>query len=305
MNCPILQTPKTLRSPVRIACIQFASGPDKSANIQLARDGVFTAARNGARIVVLPECFNSPYATSAFRQYAEVLSPNSVSEDASPTFDALSQMAREAGVFLVGGSIPELESNSQNIFNTCLVFSPQGVLLDFHRKAHLFNVDFPAMRFRESDVLTPGNAITIVELGDYGKIGLGICFDVRFPEPASIAARQGAFALIYPSAFNHTTGPLHWELLSRSRALDNQVFVAMCSQAFESSSAYPAWGHSMIVDPSGQIMATASRDDAIVYADLCDDAIQESRQQIPLTTQRRFDLYPDVSKGYEKPALAE
>ncbi|KAH7156045.1 carbon-nitrogen hydrolase [Dactylonectria macrodidyma] len=291
----LLMTPRIMRKAVKIACIQFASGPQKSINLEVARTHVLAAAANGAGIVVLPECFNSPYSTAAFPEYAEVLHPSPPPRDASPTFYALASMAQEAGVYLIGGSIPELESHTQKIFNTCLVFSPSGVLLGFHRKAHLFNVDFPTMSFRESDVLSPGDAVTIIDLEDVGKIGLGICFDVRFPEPAHIAARLGAFCLIYPSAFNSTTGPLHWDLLSRARALDNQVFVAMCSQSFSPESDYPAWGHSMVVDPSGKLMASAARDETIVYADLNDNMIHESRRQVPLETSRRFDIYPDVS----------
>ncbi|KAH7009483.1 carbon-nitrogen hydrolase [Ilyonectria destructans] len=290
---------KALRHPVKAACIQFASGADKHANIQAAHERVLEAAKHGARIVVLPECFNSPYSTAAFPQNAEVLQPSPPSESESPTFHALARMAQEANVYLIGGSIPELDCQSQKYYSTCLVFSPKGKLLGFHRKTHLFDVEFSTMKFCESDVLSPGNEITVIDLEDFGRIGLGICFDVRFPEPAAIAARRGAFALIYPSAFNSTTGPLHWELLARSRALDNQVFVAMCSQSYEPSSGYPAWGHSMVVDPSGQIMATTDGDDVIIYADLDDGIIQESRQQIPLSSQRRFDLYADVSKGFE------
>jgi predicted amidohydrolase len=204
-------------------------------------------------------------------------------------------MARYTGVYLIGGSIPELEKDTSKIFNTSMVFSPSGTLLGTHRKAHLFDVSFADMTFRESDVLSPGNAITIIDLEDFGKIGLGICFDIRFPEPAMIAARSGAFCLIYPSAFNSTTGPLHWDLLSRGRALDNQVYVAMCSQSFSPDSGYPAWGCSMVVDPSGKVVASAARDDAVVYADLTDNLVQQGRRQVPLGTSRRFDLYSEVS----------
>ncbi|KAF4962550.1 hypothetical protein FSARC_9328 [Fusarium sarcochroum] len=284
-----------LRKAVKIACVQFASGPNKTVNLEKARAQVFTAASQGAGIVVLPECFNSPYSTTDFPTYAEVLQPDLPKEGVSPTFHALSRMAKQAGIYLIGGSIPEVEADTNKIYNTSLVFDPSGVLLGFHRKAHLFNVEFDTMVFRESDVLSPGDHITIIDLPDYGKIGLGICFDIRFPEPAAIAARSGAFALIYPSAFNSTTGPLHWELLSRSRALDNQTYVAMSSQSFKSGSGYPAWGYSMVVDPSGQIVSSAAREEAIVYANLQDDVIQTCRRQIPLDKSRRFDLYHDVN----------
>lgn len=209
-------------------------------------------------------------------------------------------MARDAGIYLIGGSIPELERDTGKIFNTSMVFSPSGILLGMHRKAHLFDVSFDNMTFRESDVLSSGNAITIIDLEEYGKIGLGICFDIRFPEPAMIAARSGAFCLIYPSAFNSTTGPLHWDLLSRGRALDNQVYVAMCSQSFSPDSNYPAWGYSMVVDPSGTVMASAARDDATIYASLTEELVRQTRRQVPLDTSRRLDLYSDVSSKATK-----
>ncbi|KAM0560080.1 hypothetical protein ACHAPJ_004040 [Fusarium lateritium] len=284
-----------LRKVVKIACIQFASGSEKTVNLEKARAQVLTAASKGAGIIVLPECFNSPYSTTDFPRYAEALQPSPPKEDVSPTFYALVHMAKEAGVYLIGGSIPELEADTNKVYNTSMVFSPSGTLLGFHRKSHLSNVEFDTMVFRESDVLSPGNDITIVDLPDYGKIGLGICFDIRFPEPAAIAARSGAFALIYPSAFNSTTGPLHWELLSRCRALDNQTYVAMCSQSFQPGSGYPAWGYSMVVDPSGQVVSSAAREEAVVYADLQDDVIQTCRREVPLGRSRRFDLYHDVN----------
>ncbi|KAF7540746.1 hypothetical protein G7054_g1172 [Neopestalotiopsis clavispora] len=286
-----------LQKDIKIACVQFASTKNKENNIQEAERLVKLAAHNGAHLIVLPECFNSPYSTACFPKYAEVLHPSPPSKETSPTFHALSRMAMDSQAFIVSGSIPELETESRNLYNTSLVFAPTGQLVGFHRKAHLFDVDFPGrMSFRESDVLSPGNAITVINLNGIGKIGLGICFDVRFPEMAAIAAREGAFALIYPSAFNTTTGPLHWEVLARARALDNQVFVAMCSQSFEPGSDYPAWGYSMVVDPSGQIMSCAGTKEAIVYADLADSLISDCRKQIPLTGQRRFDLYDDVTR---------
>jgi omega-amidase len=177
------------------------SAKNKEKNIQEAERLVKLAAHNGAHLIVLPECFNSPYSTACFPKYAEVLHPSPPSKETSPTFHALSRMAMNSQAFIVRGSIPELGTLSQKLYNTSLVFAPTGQLVGFHRKAHLFDVEFPErMSFRESDVLSPENAITVINLDGIGKIGLGICFDVRFPEMAAIAAREGAFALIYPSA---------------------------------------------------------------------------------------------------------
>ena len=179
---------------------------------------------------------------------------------------------------MIGGSIPE-KKNSK-LFNTSLIFSPTGKLLAVHRKVHLFDINVPGkIRFQESEVLTGGQTLTDFDT-DYGKFGVAICYDVRFPEMAMIAARKGAVAMIYPGAFNLTytlslsdetnesTGPLHWELLARARAVDNQIYVAMCSPARDMNASYNAWGHSTIVDPNGEILARAGEGEEIIYADL-------------------------------------
>jgi omega-amidase len=288
-----------LKQPVRLALIQLACTADKTANLNRARSKVLEAARShNARIVVLPECFNSPYGTKFFPKYAEQLLPSPPSAEQSPSFHALSQMAKEAGVYLVGGSIPELEEKTGNLYNTNLTFGPDGALLGSHRKTHLFDIDIPGkIRFKESEVLSPGNKVTILNLPEYGKIGIAICYDVRFPEMATIAARRGAFLLLYPGAFNLTTGKMHWELQARARAMDNQVYVGLCSPARDMEAEYNAWGHSLIVDPNAEVLSQLDEKEGIVVADLAGDRIEEVRKGIPLYTQRRFDVYPDVSKG--------
>jgi predicted amidohydrolase len=261
-----------------------------------ARTKVLEAAQAGAKLIVLPECFNSPYGTQYFPKYAEILLPSPPTEEQSPSYHALSAIAAEAKAYLVGGSIPELEPATKKYYNTSLVFSPTGSLIGTHRKTHLFDIDIPGkITFKESEVLSPGNQLTVVDLPEYGKISLAICYDIRFPEAAMIAARKGAFALIYPGAFNTTTGPLHWSLLARARAVDNQVYVGLCSPARDMDATYHAWGHSLIANPSAEILVEAEDKETIVYADLDNDTIQTSRKGIPVYTQRRFDLYPDVS----------
>lgn len=139
--------------------------------------------------------------------------------------------------------------------------------------------------------------MTIIDLPEYGKIGLAICYDIRFPESAMIAARQGAFLLVYPAAFNLTTGPLHWALQGRARAMDNQVYVALCSPARDMSATYHAYGHSLVANPNAEILTEAAENEEIVYAELDNETIENTRKGIPIYTQRRFDLYPDVSQG--------
>ncbi|KAJ2784314.1 Omega-amidase nit3 [Coemansia javaensis] len=270
---------------VKLALVQLAVGAQKAANLANARSRVLEAARAGAQMVMLPECFNSPYGTQYFGEYAE--------EAGGESTAALAAMAREAQVYLVGGSIPERAGG--RLFNTCTVWGPDGALLARHRKVHLFDIDVPGgITFRESDVLQAGDALT--EFGTpWGRFGVAICYDMRFPEMAMIAARRGCVGMLYPGAFNTTTGPLHWELLLRARAVDNQIFTAGCSPARDAAVTYPTWGHSTIVDPLARVVATTGDAPDIVYGDLDMQLVEDTRRSIPVSTQRRFDLYPDVA----------
>ena len=289
---------KLLARPLKLALIQLATGPSKAQNIASARKRVLEASRAGAKLIVLPECFNSPYGCQYFPKYAETLLPSPPSKEQSTTFHELSAMAIEAKAYLVGGSIPEYETSSKKYFNTSLTFDPQGELLATHRKTHLFDIDIPGkITFKESEVLSPGNKVTLVDLPEYGRIAIAICYDIRFPELAMIAARHDAFLLLYPGAFNLTTGKLHWELQARARAMDNQVYVGVCSPARDMEATYNAWGHSMIVNPRAEIVEEGDEKESIVYADLSGDIIAEFRKEIPIYTLRRFDVYPDVSAG--------
>jgi predicted amidohydrolase len=268
-----------------LSLVQLAVCSNKQKNLQRAAELVAKAASSGAHVVVLPECFNSPYGTKYFEEYAENLD--------GPTSQALSSMAKDSQVYLIGGSFPERKD--QKLYNTCTIWNKNGSLIGVHRKIHLFDIDVPGkIRFKESDVLSAGNEQTLVET-EYGKIGIGICYDIRFPELAMMAARKGAIAMIYPGAFNTTTGPLHWELLQRARAVDNQIFVAACSPARDLDADYHAYGHSTIVDPMGQLLATTDEKESIVTAEISTTKINETRSSIPVSSQRRFDLYPDIS----------
>ncbi|KAF1851310.1 nitrilase family protein-like protein [Cucurbitaria berberidis CBS 394.84] len=290
-----------LKQSLKLALIQLASGADKAHNLSHARTKVLEAAKAGAKLVVLPECFNSPYGTKYFDKYAETLLPSPPTEAQAPSFHALSKLAKEANVYLVGGSIPERDEGSKDekkLYNTSLTFGPNGQLLATHRKVHLFDIDIPGkIKFKESEVLSPGNKITLLDLPEYGKIAIAICYDIRFPELATIAARKGAFLLLYPGAFNLTTGALHWELLARARATDNQVYVGLCSPARDMKAEYNAWGHSMVVDPNAQVLEQLDEKEGTLIQELQAGKIEESRKGVPLYGQRRFDVYPDVSQG--------
>ena len=289
---------KLLKKPLRLALVQLASGSDKAANLARARSRVLEASRKGANLVVLPECFNSPYGVKYFPRYAETLLPSPPTNNQSPSFHALSEMAKESKVYLVGGSIPEYWEEKKKYYNTCLTFDPEGTLLSTHRKVHLFDIDIPGkISFHESEMLSPGNKVTIVDLPEYGKVGIAICYDIRFPELAMIAARKGACLLLYPGAFNLTTGKMHWELLARARAIDNEIYVGLCSPARDMDAEYNAWGHSMIVGPNAEVLAKLDENEGILYNDLDGTRLEEVRKGIPVYGQRRFDVYPDVAAG--------
>ncbi|KAF9519881.1 hypothetical protein BS47DRAFT_1312122 [Hydnum rufescens UP504] len=291
---------------VRVALVQLGNvTADKSYNLQHARDMVLKAASGSAAgkpdLIVLPECFNSPYGVSYFPTYAEDIGytpgePYDVEKSESQSIKMLSSVAKEAGTWLIGGSVPEHDVATKKYYNTATVYSPNGELVAYHRKLHLFDIDIPGkIRFKESEVLTGGNALTHFDT-EFGRFGLGICYDIRFPEMAMIAARNGCIAMIYPGAFNMTTGPLHWELLARARATDNQIYVAVCSPARDLTATYHAWGHSSLVDPMGLVISTTEVREDIIYGEIDPKKVEEARSAIPVTVQRRFDVYKNVAE---------
>lgn len=269
---------------IRTALIQSKVGKNRSENLDNARKLIDQAKNLGARLVSLPECFNSPYGTKFFNEYAESV-PN------GPTSEMLSKAAKENQIYLVGGTFPEIENNK--FYNTCTVWGPEGNLLAKYRKMHLFDIDIPGgITFKESDVLSPGNELAMFEI-DRVKVGLGICYDLRFEELAKLYRLKGAEILIYPAAFNLTTGPLHFELLQRARAIDNQVFVLGISPA-RGDQGYIAYGHSQITSPWGKVIGQAKDGEQIIQVDLDLNECDQVRQQIPIYNQRRTDIYNTV-----------
>ncbi|XP_055905572.1 omega-amidase NIT2-like [Eupeodes corollae] len=269
---------------LRLALLQLKVSKDKVANVQNALKKITQVVNESKpRIVALSECFNCPYGTNYFREYSETI-PDGY------TCKALSESAKQHGIYIIGGTIPEMGENDA-IYNTCTIWDPKGNLIGKHRKVHLFDIDIPGgIRFKESETLSAGNKFTIVEF-DGHKVGIGICYDIRFEEMARIYRNNGCEMLIYPAAFNMTTGPMHWELLQRSRANDNQLYVASISPSRDETAGYVAYGHSMVVDPWAKILASAKEKEEVVIADLDFSIVEKVRQQIPISTQRRTDLY--------------
>ncbi|KRX42930.1 Phosphatidylserine synthase 1, partial [Trichinella murrelli] len=267
----------------RLALIQNLVSADKNENLLRIGEKIAEAARNGAKLVVLPECFNSPFGNEYFPIYAESLQDG-------PTVKQLSNFAKQNDIYIIGGSMPE-SGNGATIYNCCPLFNRQGNLVGKYHKMHLFDVDIPnKLQFKESDVITPGKQPVIFRT-EFCNIGIGICYDVRFFELAYMYNEEDCKLLVYPSAFSKTTGPLHWELLARSRAAESQCYVAMCSPARDETCAYPAWGYSVVTNPLGEIVCMANESEEIIYADLNLQLVDDVRTNMPLMKHRRYDIY--------------
>lgn len=286
-----------LEKPLKVACCQLLNRLDKEENLRVASESIRRAASCGAKYIILPECFNSPYSVALFPVYAEKIPEGA-------TTQALSVLAKELNVFITGGSYPEIVHTldaAPRYYNTSVTFNTNGDIIAIHRKVHLFDMNIPnGIYFKESDCLSPGEKTTVFSLEGYGNVGKAICYDIRFPELAAVACRppNNAFLMVYPSAFNMSTGPHHWHLLARARAVDNECYVIMCSPARSNDpDAYTAYGHSMIVEPFGEILSEANaEDETIIYGELSPTSLDVMKAAIPLEFHRKFEIYKDVSK---------
>lgn len=264
---------------MKIAQIQMHVSADKAENIRHACDLVRSAG--DIDLAVLPEMFCCPYDNACFRDYGEPF--------AGPAQRAMSQLARERGIYLIAGSLPELEGH--RVYNTSFVYAPDGTCIARHRKIHLFDIDVEGgQRFRESDTLSPGNDVTLFDT-PWGRMGLCICFDLRFEELCRVMALEGARVLLAPAAFNMTTGPAHWELLLRQRAVDNQCFTVGTSPARDESASYVAWGHSMVCDPWGTVLHQCGAGEEVAVTELDMTRTDAVRRQLPILSARRTDVY--------------
>ena len=266
---------------MKVAIIQMHTSMDKNENIKKAVEYIAKAAKAHADIAVLPEMFNCPYSNLYFADYAE--------EETGETYKALSAAAKEHGIYVVGGSIPE--NDEGKIYNTSFVFNRSGEKIARHRKVHLFDIDVKGgQRFFESETFTAGNDVTVFET-EFGIMGLCICFDIRFPELCRLMALKGAQIMFAPSAFNMTTGPLHWETLFKTRAVDNQYFTIGVSPARNEKGIYVAYGNSIVVDPWGKIAYRAGAEESMEIVEINLKEVGRVRQQLPLLNALRHDMY--------------
>ena len=216
-----------------------------------------------------------------------------INEKNSPTMAMLAKEVKRHRITLIGGSIPEISDDK--VYNTSTIMNWESDRITKHRKLHLFDVNVPGgICFQESETLTAGDDFTVYPYSSTSasfSIGLGICYDVRFPELALAYTQKGCRMLVYPSAFNMTTGPLHWDILAKGRAVDTQSFVVMCSPARDEKGDYVAYGHSMIVSPWGKVIGELDEKEGLLLADVDLNECDQVRAAIPTKDQKRYDLY--------------
>ena len=266
---------------MKTALIQMPVVKDKAENLARAAKEIQRAARDGAELAILPEMFCCPYSNASFRANAE--------EAGGLIHAAMAEAARKAGLWLVAGSMPELADGK--IYNTSFVFDSSGHQVAFHRKVHLFDIDVQGgQRFFESETLSAGNRATVFDT-PFGRLGLCICFDIRFPELARVMALAGAQAMIVPAAFNLTTGPAHWELAFRQRAVDNQFFTLGVAPARDEEGTYVSYGNSIACDPWGTVIARAGSGEEQLLVELDFSRNEAVRRQLPLLSARRPAVY--------------
>ncbi|NLY77793.1 MAG: carbon-nitrogen hydrolase family protein [Tissierellia bacterium] len=266
---------------VKIGLVQMKVQEDKRKNVKIAKEFIERIAKEGGDIAILPEMFNCPYNTVNFPIYAE--------EEGGETYRLLSDLARENNIYLVAGSIPEKERDK--VYNTSYIFDRRGEKIGKHRKMHLFDIDVEGgQRFKESDTLTAGKEITVFDT-EFGKFGLVICYDFRFPEVGRILVEKGAKAIIVPAAFNMTTGPAHWEILFRTRALDNQVYTIGVAPARDENSSYISYANSIVVSPWGDVIERMDEKEGYRLVELDLDYLEKVRRELPLLKHRRTDVY--------------
>ncbi len=276
-----------MKNKFKLALCQMKVIDNKDFNINKALEMIKISAKNKSDLVILPEMFNSPYDNQKFKEYAE-------DRINSKTLKAISKAAEEFNIYIVAGSIPELDNDK--LYNSSFVFNGDGEIIGSHRKMHLFDIDIPGkITFKESETLSAGNQIIVID-SDLCKIGVAICYDIRFPELLRLMALKGAELIVVPGAFNMTTGPAHWEILIRARAVDNQLYIAAASPAKNEELSYVAYGNSMVVDPWGKTLARAGSNEEIIYADIDLSRIKELREELPLLKNRREDVYSTVEK---------
>jgi len=266
----------------RLTVGQWPVSDERDENLRRAEASLRQGAAEGAELCVLPEMFQTPYELGKMRARAESLE--------GPSLSAIRQLASELSLTVVAGSI--CEQRDKDFFNTSVVFGPDGAVLGVHRKVHLFDVQLETVRTQESLVLSPGEVPLVVDT-PLCRLGVAICYDTRFPAVFQFFEKAGVEVVAIPAAFSQTTGTAHWHCLLRSRAVDYQIFLAAAGPAPNADSSYVTYGHSLVVDPWGTLLAEAGTGEETVGAKLEAETLTRVRRELPLIAHRRADLYRD------------
>jgi len=265
-----------------VAAIQMSSTPNKDENLATAERLIQAAASSGADLVALPELWSCHGLEKAYRENAEPIP--------GETTSFLGDLARERGIYLLGGSILEGHPSSPKLHNTSTLFRPDGEMSAVYRKVHLFDVKAPDREYLESGTIEPGAEIVTAKAGT-ATLGLSVCYDVRFPELYRLLALRGAEVLMVPAAFTLQTGKDHWELLLRARAVENQAFVVAPAQWGQKADGRWTYGRSLIVDSWGTVLAECPDRDGFALATLDLDYLDRLREDFPALKNRRPEAY--------------
>jgi predicted amidohydrolase len=268
---------------LRVACVQLNASGVKADNLANAERLVARAAATGADIVLLPEKWNAVGDPDVIRAAAEPI-------EGGETFEAMSGWARSHGVTLVGGSVTESRDGHEKLSNTSAVFDPEGELAAVYRKIHLFDVEVGGQVYRESETEEPGDEVVLCDAEGW-RLGLTVCYDLRFPELYRILALEGAELVTLPAAFTLFTGKDHWELLVRARAVENQLYVAAANQWGAHAPGKASYGRSMIVDPWGVVLAVAPDEDTVIAAEIDRARMERVRASLPSLANRQPAAY--------------
>lgn len=270
---------------MKVAVVQMVSGCSVDANLAVAQRWVAQAAAQGAELVVLPEYFCGMGQRDTDKlAWAEQWGDGRIQRQ-------LSAWAKAYGVWLVGGTLPLVSEEPSHVLNTLAAWNPEGVCVARYDKIHLFRFQTERERYDESAVITPGRQPVVLEVTDrqhqVWRIGLSVCYDLRFPELYRYYAQQHVDAVVVPSAFTATTGQAHWEVLLRARAIENQCFVLAAAQGGHHENGRDTWGHSMVVDPWGHVVAQRVQDgEGMALAVLDCGLLQQVRSRLPALEHR-------------------
>jgi len=265
---------------MKVAAIQMVSAIERAANLARAHALLAEAAAEGAELAVLPEYFCMMGARDTDKLGLRETA------GAGTVQNFLADGAREFGLWIVGGTLPLETEDDNHVFNSSLVYAPDGGCVARYDKIHLFYFDNGRERYDERRVIAPGNKPVLFDLpsrdGHRWRVGLSVCYDLRFPELYRALAREGAELMLVPSAFTRTTGEAHWEVLLRARAIENLSWVVAPAQGGKHENGRQTWGQSMVVDPWGTVVAQQAVDEAVVLFDLEATQVERARAQLPV-----------------------